>query len=64
MSGREHKTYVENVAGGYRMWCEPCGAEEKIPIPATGMPFDVFQAWLKSFMRVHPTPRRKRSRAA
>lgn len=58
MSEREHATYIENVDGGYRVWCEPCGVEEKISIAVTGMPIRVFEAWCKDFMRRHPKRRR------
>lgn len=61
MSASAHKTYVENIEGGYRMWCEPCGVEEKIPIGLEGMPIEAFLAWCNSFRRRHPERRKRKS---
>jgi len=45
--------FVENVDGGYRIWCGVCGEEETIPIPETGMPFPALTAWMDSFRNLH-----------
>lgn len=46
-------TFVENVDGGYRLWCSVCGEEEYVPIAETGMPVEALVAWIKVFDKHH-----------
>jgi hypothetical protein len=61
---KNKQVYVENVVGGYRMWCAVCGEEEMIPIQPPGMPVKPFTAWMEDFAERHATCRSKADSAS